>query len=163
MSHRLHRFHRWAGAVLVLSAVAVMGSTLHLHLTTNAPGIKQPTEAVRTTNRPDIYDVKHPPTPYRPPSTNAPQVTLGWNRSVGTNIAGYNIYYGVASGTYTNVTPVGNVTNATITLPARGVTYYFAATAVNTLNLESVYSNEINWTAPTNSLSAVRAPEPMRQ
>ena len=41
-------------------------------------------------------------------------VTLAWNPDAGTNIAGYKMYYGVASRTYTNTNNVGNVTNATI-------------------------------------------------
>jgi hypothetical protein len=75
-------------------------------------------------------------------------VTLAWNPSPGSGVTNYNIYYGVTSGAYTNQTPVGNVTNATIGLPARGVRYYFAATAVNASGLESVYSSEISWLDP---------------
>jgi len=41
-------------------------------------------------------------------------VTLAWNPSTDSTVAGYKIYYGSASGNYTNVVDVGNVTNATI-------------------------------------------------
>ena len=34
------------------------------------------------------------------PAIAASSVTLAWNSSTGTNIAGYKIYYGAASGTY---------------------------------------------------------------
>jgi hypothetical protein len=39
-------------------------------------------------------------------------VTLAWNPSTDPLVAGYNIYYGGASGTYTNEICAGNATNA---------------------------------------------------
>ena len=45
-------------------------------------------------------------------------VALAWDASAGTNIAGYAVYRGRASSNYTNVTQVGNFTNATIQLVA---------------------------------------------
>ena len=57
-------------------------------------------------------------------------VTLAWNPVTNANVAGYNIYYGSASGNYTNVTSVGNVTNATISGLTEGATYYFATTTL---------------------------------
>ena len=41
-------------------------------------------------------------------------VTLTWTASTDTNVAGYNIYYGGASGDYTNMINAGNVTSITI-------------------------------------------------
>ena len=73
-------------------------------------------------------------------------VTLAWDPDAGTNIAGYKIYYGVASRTYTNTNNVGNVTNATISGLISGTNYYFAATAYDTSGLESAYSNEAVYT-----------------
>src|ERR1035438_560101 len=75
-------------------------------------------------------------------------VTLAWNRSAGTNIAGYKIYYGMASRTYTNANNIGNATNATISSLIGGKVYYFAATAVSSSGLESDYSNEVVYTNP---------------
>ncbi len=75
-------------------------------------------------------------------------VTLAWNPVTNANVTGYNVYYGSASGNYTNVTSVGNVTNATISGLTEGATYYFAATALNTLGLESTYSTEVSYTVP---------------
>jgi hypothetical protein len=69
-------------------------------------------------------------------------VPLAWNPSAGSNVAGYKIYYGVASHAYTNSVNVGNVTNATITGLSPNTTYYFAATTYNTLGVESGFSNE---------------------
>jgi hypothetical protein len=70
------------------------------------------------------------------------RVNLAWTPSTGTNIAGYHIYYGAASRTYTNMVFIGNATNTTISGLMDGVTYYFAATAADTSGLESDYSNE---------------------
>lgn len=78
-------------------------------------------------------------------------VTLAWDQSPDPTVAKYNVYYGVASGVYTNITPVSPVTNTTVTFTpmVRGTKYYFAATCVNTNGLESLYSTEISWTSPS--------------
>ena len=71
-------------------------------------------------------------------------VTLAWDASPGTNvIVNYNVYYGVASRTYTNVTAAGTNLTVAVTNLARGVTYWFAATAVDNAGLESDYSTEV--------------------
>jgi Fibronectin type III domain/Immunoglobulin domain len=75
-------------------------------------------------------------------------VTLAWNPSTNADIAGYNIYYGVASRAYTNQLSVGNVTTATISGLVEGVTYYFAAKAYNGSGVESDFSNEATYTVP---------------
>lgn len=79
---------------------------------------------------------------------DAPWIMLAWNPSPSTNIVGYNIYYGIHSGVYTNVLPCGNVTNAVVTNLWAGRTYYFAATTLNDIGLESEYSQEISYTVP---------------
>ena len=76
----------------------------------------------------------------------ASSLNLVWNPSTSTNIAGYRIYYGPASRIYTNTLTVGNVTNATISNLITGSTYYFTATAYDTANLESDFSNEVGYT-----------------
>lgn len=85
-----------------------------------------------------VFAVGRTPTP-------PANVTLAWNASPGTNvITNYNIYYGVASATYTNVLAVGTNLTCTVSNLARGTQYFFAATAVDTNNLESAYSTEVN-------------------
>lgn len=69
-------------------------------------------------------------------------VSLAWDPSADSGVVGYNIYYGNASGSYSQKVAVGNVTATTISGLTVGVTYYFAATAVNAEGLESEYSNE---------------------
>jgi hypothetical protein len=81
-----------------------------------------------------------------PPVTPAPVVQLAWNPSPDSNVTNYFIWYGVGTGQYTNKVAVGNVTNASVTMPARGATYFFVATAFSSANLESIWSNEVNWT-----------------
>ena len=72
-------------------------------------------------------------------------VTLAWDPSAGTNvIANYNVYYGVASATYTNVVAAGTNTTVSVSNLVEGTTYYFAATAVDTAGLESDYSTEVS-------------------
>ena len=73
-------------------------------------------------------------------------VTLAWDPSPTTNdvIANYNLYYGVASGTYTNVVAAGTNLTASVSNLVEGITYYFAATAVDTNGLESDYSAEVS-------------------
>jgi hypothetical protein len=78
-------------------------------------------------------------------------VTLAWNPSISTNVAGYKIYYGLACSVYCNTISVGNSTNVTVTGLVEGATYYFAATAVDALGIESQFSNETSYSVPTNS------------
>ena len=79
--------------------------------------------------------------------TNPPaQVSLAWDRSPDVGVTGYHIYYGIGSRQYTNKTTFGNVTNVTVMLPARGTTFFFAATAYNGTGLESDFSNEASYT-----------------
>jgi hypothetical protein len=76
-------------------------------------------------------------------------VTLAWDPSPGTNaIANYNLYYGVASATYTNVVSAGTNTTASVSNLVEGATYYFAATAVDINGLESAYSTEVSALIP---------------
>ena len=81
-------------------------------------------------------------------SAFADSVTLIWNPSPGTNVAGYYVYYGGASRTYTNKSNVGNTTNATVSGILEGPTYFFALTAYNSDGLESDYSNELAYGIP---------------
>ena len=78
----------------------------------------------------------------------AQSVTFAWNPVTNANLAGYNIYYGSVSHSYTNVISVGNVTNATISGLVAGGTYYFAATTLSTSGLESGLSDEVSYTVP---------------
>jgi len=73
-------------------------------------------------------------------------VTLGWNPSAASDIAGYYIYQGGASLSYTDQIDVGNVTDATVSGLTAGITYYFAVSAYDAAGLESTLSSEISYT-----------------
>lgn len=79
--------------------------------------------------------------------TNA-SVTLAWDASPDTNVVGYRIYWGVASGNYTNSQTGDTNLTMTITNLVRLTTYYFVATAFDAQEAESEYSNECSYTVP---------------
>ncbi len=83
------------------------------------------------------------------PANASQNVTLTWNPSTNADVTGYNIYYGTASGVYTNVYSAGDVTNATISGLADGTTYFFAAKALDASGGESSFSNEASFVVPT--------------
>jgi hypothetical protein len=72
-------------------------------------------------------------------------ITLAWNASTDPIVAGYNVYYGGASGAYTNEISAGNASNATISGLVEGTTYYFAATTYAASGLESPFSSEVSY------------------
>lgn len=82
---------------------------------------------------------------------SAADVLLQWDPSPSPEVAGYRIYYGVASGTYTNAVAVGTITTATISGLVIGTKYYFAATAFDGVGNESEFSNEASFTPGSSS------------
>jgi hypothetical protein len=78
-------------------------------------------------------------------------LTLAWDPSTSSAIAGYRLYEGGASQIYTNVITVGNVTTQTVSSLRAGVTYYFSVTAYDGNGLESDFSNEISYTVSSPS------------
>ena len=77
-------------------------------------------------------------------SSNVNTATLTWEPSTLTNLAGYKVYMGTASGVYGAPITVGNVTSYSVANLAIGSTYYFAVTDYNTSGIESVFSNEVS-------------------
>jgi hypothetical protein len=82
------------------------------------------------------------------PAASAATVTLAWDQNLEPELAGYRIYWGTSSGNYTFSKDVGKVTTGTITGLDEGKTYYFSATAYDSSNNESDYSNPISFTVP---------------
>ena len=78
----------------------------------------------------------------------AAQATLAWDPNTESDLAGYRVHYGTASGSYTVHTDVHNVTTYTVTGLTVGQTYYFAATAYDTSGNESGYSNPVSYAVP---------------
>ena len=79
---------------------------------------------------------------------SARSVRLAWDPSPSDNVAGYNIYYGVASRAYTNMLAAGAATNLLVPNLIEGTRYYFTATSMNSRGLESHFSNEAVYTVP---------------
>ncbi|HMP84386.1 MAG TPA: fibronectin type III domain-containing protein, partial [Verrucomicrobiota bacterium] len=79
-------------------------------------------------------------------TTNA--VTLAWEPSPDSSVTGYKIYYGAASGVYTNSVDVGGSTSGEVNGLVAGVTYYFVVTAYTVAGVESLPSNEVSYTVP---------------
>jgi len=78
----------------------------------------------------------------------AAQATLAWDPNTESDLAGYRIHYGTASGSYTVHTDVHNVTTYTVDGLTVGQTYYFAASAYDTAGNESGYSNSVSYAVP---------------
>src|SRR3989344_8270826 len=84
-----------------------------------------------------------------PPTTNTDGSWL-------TDLGGYRLYYGTASGNYGSVIDAGNVITHTVT-GLSGGTYYFAVTAYDTSGNESGFSNEVSKTFTSVTIPAPNA------
>ncbi len=82
------------------------------------------------------------------PVAHAGEVTVAWDQNPEPEVAGYKIYYGSRSGSYTASVIAGNITSTVISGLEAGVTYYFAAVAYDSSGNESSFSNEIAYTVP---------------
>jgi fibronectin type 3 domain-containing protein len=77
-----------------------------------------------------------------------PYVILSWNASPGPDVAGYNVYYGYSSHSYSVQIPVGTNLQTTLNGLELGRTYYFSVTAVDKFTVESDFSEELQATIP---------------
>jgi len=85
---------------------------------------------------------------------NAPTERVDGTLILSSDIKGYNIHYGTASGNYTQTQPItGNVTTYTFTNFPDGVNYYFAVSAIDTADKESGYSTELCKTIGTTTIT----------
>ena len=75
--------------------------------------------------------------------------TLSWDPVLNTQLSGYNVYYGIGSGNYTNRLFAGTNTVTTVSNLLTGVVYYFAVTSENIEGLESDYSAEVSFIKPS--------------
>ncbi len=76
------------------------------------------------------------------------QATMSWNPNNEGELAGYKVYYGNSSGSYSSSIDVGNQTSYTISNLVEGEIYFFAATAYDLAGNESGYSNEVSYDVP---------------
>ena len=75
-------------------------------------------------------------------------VTLAWDPSSETNVVGYIVYMGTASGYYPVANDVGQATNATVSGLQPGGIYYFVVTAYTDSGLESAPTDESVYQVP---------------
>jgi hypothetical protein len=83
-------------------------------------------------------------------------VTFAWDANPEPDIVGYVLYSGQQSGSYTERSELGNVTQTTVTDLQPGMTYYFSIAALNDSGLESDPSAEIRYAVPLTSPSRPR-------
>ena len=75
-------------------------------------------------------------------------VEVSWNANSESDVAGYKIYYGTQSGTYTSTLNTGKVTTSTIDNLETGKTYYVAMSAYDASANESEKSSEVSIAIP---------------
>jgi len=71
-------------------------------------------------------------------------INLAWNANGESDLVGYKVYYGTATGAYRAPISLGKVTAYTLSGLTPGRTYYISITAYDTSNNESGYSNEVS-------------------
>jgi len=71
------------------------------------------------------------------------EIRLAWDQSPDTEIAGYKLYYGRASGQYDAAINIGNNSSYTLIVPKGR--YFIALTAYDNTGNESDFSNEVSW------------------
>lgn len=76
-----------------------------------------------------------------PPTNNVDGTAL-------TDLAGYKLYLGTTSGSYSSASDVGKTNSFAVTGLLEGTTYYFAVTAYGSAGSQSDYSSELVWTVP---------------
>ena len=85
--------------------------------------------------------------PPPPPSPSTGNVTLTWTANREPDIAGYKVYVGTASGTYSfpgSAFVIGKVTSYTVSNLPMGQTYFFAISAYDSAGNESQLSAEVS-------------------
>lgn len=72
--------------------------------------------------------------------------TLEWEASTDSDLAGYRVFVGRASGVYTETIDVGNVLQYPLSTLEPGASYYLAVTAYDHWGNQSDYSPEVSYT-----------------
>lgn len=78
----------------------------------------------------------------------AATVSMSWNANTDDDLAGYRVYYGTASGSYSYSIDAGNATTVEIGDLSASSTYYFIVTAYDTTGNESEPADEVSVTIP---------------
>lgn len=96
------------------------------------------------------------------PAARGASVSLAWNPNSETDIGGYVVSYGTASGTYTTSMDVGLVTTFEVANLAGGTTYFLAIRAYNRARQMSQYSAEVSASTPGNQPPTLQNPGAQR-
>ena len=107
-------------------------------------------DAFYITNDRTFVPTNSTPPPPPPIGTNTQRVTLAWDPSGATNVAGYAIWYGTNSGRYIKSLDVGLKTSGTVSNLLERGTYYFAVTAYSQDRIHSDPSQELSYIVPIN-------------
>jgi hypothetical protein len=126
------------------SAPSFSGSRSALNLLRNSAiaSLLQPSTPVVTTP-PSLPPPSTPP----PPSPLPGSVILTWTANRESDLAGYKVYVGTASGTYSfpgSAFVIGKVTSYTVSNLPMGQTYFFAISAYDSAGNESLFSAEVS-------------------
>ena len=81
-------------------------------------------------------------------SAFAASVNVAWDANSESDLAGYSVHYGTASGTYIYHINAGNKTSQLVSNLSNGATYYFAVTAYDAAGNESLPSAEASVAIP---------------
>ena len=78
------------------------------------------------------------------PHVDAASLTLAWDHSTSSNVAGYLVSYGTQSGKYTTTVKAGYVTSVTINGLTEGTTYYISVQSYDSAGTLGSPSSEIS-------------------
>ena len=81
---------------------------------------------------------------FDPTAATAGSVSLTWDPNPEADLAGYKVYVGTASGSYSQTVDVGQLTTCTVSNLSEGQTFFFAVTAYDIFANESGYSDEVS-------------------
>lgn len=91
-------------------------------------------------------------------NTFAGQLRVSWQANSDADLAGYKVYYGETSGSYSQVIDVGNTTNRVVDGLQENQDYFFAITAYDTAKNESGFSTEVSGRITVNDIIAPQQP-----
>ncbi|MGH9258179.1 MAG: HYR domain-containing protein [Vicinamibacterales bacterium] len=94
-------------------------------------------------------------------STEAATLTLAWDHSSSTGVAGYKVLYGTQSGKYTTSIQAGYVTSVSLPGLTNGTTYYFVLQSYDSSGVVGAPSSEVSGQVPVVQSLAVSCPSPI--
>jgi hypothetical protein len=123
-----------------------MTSTVQISVTVNTAGLGAGTYTATVTITLDKGGSASVPVTLTviPATTSSSPTTATVSWSPATNVAGYNVHVGTASGVYGPPIDVGNVTSYAVLNLTLGNTYYFAVSDYTSSGVESLLSNEVS-------------------